>query len=147
MTGSRLLGPAEVRALARELDLRPTKRLGQNFVHDPNTVRRIVSAAGLRADDVVLEVGPGLGSLTLALLPSCRALVAVEIDGVLAQIRHANRASGCSAVPSGARGDCAPLVDPDGCGHDHHAGTTRSAPSRGTKSSARCRHISPRPHR
>ncbi|XVS65157.1 16S rRNA (adenine(1518)-N(6)/adenine(1519)-N(6))-dimethyltransferase RsmA [Actinosynnema sp. CA-299493] len=82
--GSHLLGPADVRRLAAELDIRPTKKLGQNFVHDPNTVRRIVSAADLRPDDVVLEVGPGLGSLTLALLPSCRALVAVEIDGVLA---------------------------------------------------------------
>ena len=82
--GSHLLGPADVRRLAAELDIRPTKKLGQNFVHDPNTVRRIVAAADLRPDDVVLEVGPGLGSLTLALLPSCRALVAVEIDGVLA---------------------------------------------------------------
>lgn len=79
-----LLGPAEVRALAAALDVRPTKRLGQNFVHDANTVRRIVSAAGLAADDVVLEVGPGLGSLTLALLPACRSVVAVEIDPVLA---------------------------------------------------------------
>ncbi|MFT7839570.1 16S rRNA (adenine(1518)-N(6)/adenine(1519)-N(6))-dimethyltransferase RsmA [Saccharothrix sp. BKS2] len=82
--GSALLGPADVRRLAADLDVRPTKKLGQNFVHDPNTVRRIVSSAALRPDDVVLEVGPGLGSLTLALLPSCRALVAVEIDGVLA---------------------------------------------------------------
>ncbi|GAA3459857.1 16S rRNA (adenine(1518)-N(6)/adenine(1519)-N(6))-dimethyltransferase RsmA [Saccharothrix longispora] len=83
--GSSLLGPADVRRLAAELDVRPTKKLGQNFVHDPNTVRRIVTAAELTADDVVLEVGPGLGSLTLALLPSCRALVAVEIDGKLAE--------------------------------------------------------------
>ncbi|MBP2340749.1 16S rRNA (adenine1518-N6/adenine1519-N6)-dimethyltransferase [Saccharothrix coeruleofusca] len=82
--GSALLGPADVRRLAAELDIRPTKKLGQNFVHDPNTVRRIVASAELTADDVVLEVGPGLGSLTLALLPSCRALVAVEIDPVLA---------------------------------------------------------------
>jgi 16S rRNA (adenine1518-N6/adenine1519-N6)-dimethyltransferase len=81
---SRLLGPAEVRALAAELDLRPTKRLGQNFVHDPNTVRRIVKAAELEPDDVVVEVGPGLGSLTLALLPAVRAVHAVEIDPVLA---------------------------------------------------------------
>jgi 16S rRNA (adenine1518-N6/adenine1519-N6)-dimethyltransferase len=81
---SRLLGPAEVRALAGELGLRPTKRLGQNFVHDPNTVRRIVRAADLTPDDVVLEVGPGLGSLTLALLPAVRAVHAVEIDPVLA---------------------------------------------------------------
>ncbi|HEX6347616.1 16S rRNA (adenine(1518)-N(6)/adenine(1519)-N(6))-dimethyltransferase RsmA [Umezawaea sp.] len=79
-----LLGPADVRRLAAELDIRPTKKLGQNFVHDPNTVRRIVTVAELTPDDVVLEVGPGLGSLTLALLPACRALVAVEIDPVLA---------------------------------------------------------------
>jgi 16S rRNA (adenine1518-N6/adenine1519-N6)-dimethyltransferase len=81
---SRLLGPAEVRALAGELGLRPTKRLGQNFVHDPNTVRRIVRAADLAPEDVVLEVGPGLGSLTLALLPAVHAVHAVEIDPVLA---------------------------------------------------------------
>jgi 16S rRNA (adenine1518-N6/adenine1519-N6)-dimethyltransferase len=82
--GVRLLGPAEVRGLAGELDLRPTKRLGQNFVHDANTVRRIVRAAALAADDVVLEVGPGLGSLTLGLLPAVAAVHAVEIDPVLA---------------------------------------------------------------
>jgi 16S rRNA (adenine1518-N6/adenine1519-N6)-dimethyltransferase len=79
-----LLGPVEVRALAKELDVRPTKKLGQNFVHDTNTVRRIVAASGVGPDDVVLEVGPGLGSLTLALLPACKAVVAVEIDPVLA---------------------------------------------------------------
>jgi len=84
VTDARLLGPAEVRTLARELDLRPTKRLGQNFVHDPNTVRRIVRAAALTPDDIVLEVGPGLGSLTLALLPEVAAVQAVEIDPVLA---------------------------------------------------------------
>jgi 16S rRNA (adenine1518-N6/adenine1519-N6)-dimethyltransferase len=83
-TEAALLGPAEIRALAAELNLRPTKRFGQNFVHDANTMRRIVAAAGLSADDVVLEVGPGLGSLTLALLPACRQVVAVEIDPVLA---------------------------------------------------------------
>jgi 16S rRNA (adenine1518-N6/adenine1519-N6)-dimethyltransferase len=80
-----LLSPADIRRLAADLDVRPTKKLGQNFVHDPNTVRRIVTAAGLTADDVVLEVGPGLGSLTLALLPACRRVVAVEIDPVLAR--------------------------------------------------------------
>jgi 16S rRNA (adenine1518-N6/adenine1519-N6)-dimethyltransferase len=79
-----LLGPAEIRALAEELHIRPTKKLGQNFVHDANTVRRIVASAKLDAEDVVLEVGPGLGSLTLALLPACRAVLAVEIDPVLA---------------------------------------------------------------
>jgi 16S rRNA (adenine1518-N6/adenine1519-N6)-dimethyltransferase len=80
-----LLGPAEVRSLAATLDVRPTKRLGQNFVHDANTVRRIVSVANLGPDDVVLEVGPGLGSLTLALLPAAAGVVAVEIDPVLAE--------------------------------------------------------------
>ncbi|MPZ27028.1 MAG: 16S rRNA (adenine(1518)-N(6)/adenine(1519)-N(6))-dimethyltransferase RsmA [Micromonosporaceae bacterium] len=79
-----LLGPAEVRGLAERLGLRPTKQLGQNFVHDPNTVRRIVATADLAAAAVVLEVGPGLGSLTLALLPAAAHLHAVEIDPVLA---------------------------------------------------------------
>jgi 16S rRNA (adenine1518-N6/adenine1519-N6)-dimethyltransferase len=82
--GSALLGGGDVRLLADELGLRPTKRLGQNFVTDPNTVRRIVRVARLADDDVVLEVGPGLGSLTLALLPHARAVVAVEIDETLA---------------------------------------------------------------
>ncbi|WP_020670299.1 16S rRNA (adenine(1518)-N(6)/adenine(1519)-N(6))-dimethyltransferase RsmA [Amycolatopsis nigrescens] len=81
---TRLLGPAEIRRLAAELDVRPTKKLGQNFVHDPNTVRRIVELAGVGADDLVLEVGPGLGSLTLGLLDSGARVVAVEIDEVLA---------------------------------------------------------------
>jgi 16S rRNA (adenine1518-N6/adenine1519-N6)-dimethyltransferase len=80
----RLLGPAQVRALADRLGVAPTKALGQNFVHDPNTVRRIVRAAALDPDDVVVEVGPGLGSLTLALLPVARFLHAVEVDPRLA---------------------------------------------------------------
>ncbi len=80
-----LLGPAEIRGLAAELDVRPTKKLGQNFVHDPNTVRRIVELAGVTADDVVLEVGPGLGSLTLGLLATGARVVAVEIDPKLAE--------------------------------------------------------------
>ena len=82
---SALLGPAEIRRLAEELGVRPTKKLGQNFVHDPNTVRRIVATAALAPQDVVLEVGPGLGSLTLALLPAAERVVAVEIDPVLAK--------------------------------------------------------------
>ncbi len=82
--GPRLLGPAEVRSLAAALDLRPTKQRGQNFVIDANTVRRIVRDSGVGADDVVLEVGPGLGSLTLALLDVAARVVAVEIDPVLA---------------------------------------------------------------
>ncbi|MFX0575991.1 16S rRNA (adenine(1518)-N(6)/adenine(1519)-N(6))-dimethyltransferase RsmA [Nocardia nepalensis] len=80
-----LLGPAEVRALAERLGVRPTKQLGQNFVHDANTVRRIVAAAGVGRGDTVLEVGPGLGSLTLALLDVVDSVVAVEIDPVLAR--------------------------------------------------------------
>ena len=75
-----LLGPAAIRELAQQLDLRPTKTLGQNFLHDANTIRRIVRTADLRPDDVVLEVGPGLGSLTLGLLPAAARVVAVEID-------------------------------------------------------------------
>jgi 16S rRNA (adenine1518-N6/adenine1519-N6)-dimethyltransferase len=70
--------------LAARLDLRPTKQRGQNFVIDPNTVRRIVRASGVTADDVVLEVGPGLGSLTLAILETGAELTAIEIDPLLA---------------------------------------------------------------
>lgn len=82
---SALLGAAAVRELAQRLDLHPTKRWGQNFVVDANTVRRIVRVARVVADDVVVEVGPGLGSLTLGLLPACRRVLAVEIDPVLAR--------------------------------------------------------------
>ncbi|MCV7437291.1 16S rRNA (adenine(1518)-N(6)/adenine(1519)-N(6))-dimethyltransferase RsmA [Mycobacterium seoulense] len=80
----RLLGRTEIRRLARELDFRPRKSLGQNFVHDANTVRRIVSTSGIGRTDHVLEVGPGLGSLTLALLDRGATVTAVEIDPVLA---------------------------------------------------------------
>lgn len=79
-----LLDPRTIRRLAAELDLRPTKQRGQNFVHDANTVRRIVAAAGVRPDDVVLEIGPGLGSLTLGLLEAAEEVVAVEIEHSLA---------------------------------------------------------------
>lgn len=82
--GPRLLGPAEVRSLAAALDLRPTKQRGQNFVIDANTVRRIVRESGVSADDVVVEVGPGLGSLTLALLEVAGRVVAIELDERLA---------------------------------------------------------------
>jgi 16S rRNA (adenine1518-N6/adenine1519-N6)-dimethyltransferase len=75
-----LLDPSAVRALARQLDLRPSKQRGQNFVTDANTVRRIIAAAGVGPDDVVLEVGPGLGSLTLGLLQVADRVVAIEID-------------------------------------------------------------------
>ena len=81
-----LLGPAAIRELAQQLELRPTKSLGQNFLHDANTIRRIVRTADLRPDDVVLEVGPGLGSLTLGLLPAAERVIAVEIDPRLAAL-------------------------------------------------------------
>src|SRR6476619_2450694 len=83
--GPTLLGPADVRALAASLDLRPSKQRGQNFVIDANTVRRIVREAGVGPDDVVVEVGPGLGSLTLALLEAGARVVAVEVDDRLAR--------------------------------------------------------------
>ncbi len=79
-----LLGGSDVRALAEALGLRPTKQRGQNFVTDANTVRRIVRTAGVGPDDVVVEVGPGLGSLTLALLDVVRRVVAIEVDPLLA---------------------------------------------------------------
>jgi 16S rRNA (adenine1518-N6/adenine1519-N6)-dimethyltransferase len=81
-----LLGPAAIRDLAQQLDLRPTKTLGQNFLHDANTIRRIVRTAELTVEDVVLEVGPGLGSLTLGLLPVVAHVTAVEIDPRLAAL-------------------------------------------------------------
>lgn len=82
---SRLLTPADVRALAERFGIRPTKTLGQNFVIDHGTVRRIVRVANVGEDDVVVEVGPGLGSLTLALLPHVRRVTAIEIDPALAE--------------------------------------------------------------
>lgn len=81
-----LLGAADIRRLAASIGARPTKTLGQNFVIDGGTVRRIVRVAEVGPDDVVLEVGPGLGSLTLALLPVVSRVVAVEIDERLARL-------------------------------------------------------------
>ncbi|MBY8876815.1 16S rRNA (adenine(1518)-N(6)/adenine(1519)-N(6))-dimethyltransferase RsmA [Actinacidiphila acidipaludis] len=79
-----LLGPADIRELAAALGVRPTKQRGQNFVIDANTVRRIVRTAGVRPEDTVVEVGPGLGSLTLGLLEAADRVTAIEIDDVLA---------------------------------------------------------------
>ncbi len=95
-----LLGAAEIRALAAELDVTPTKKLGQNFVHDANTVRKIVQAGRVGSDDRVVEIGPGLGSLTLAVLETGAQVVAVEIDGRLAA-RLAQTAA-AHGVPDGA---------------------------------------------
>lgn len=82
---TRLLTASDIRALAARHDVRPTKVLGQNFVVDPGTVSRIVRAGGVEAGDVVMEVGPGLGSLTLGLLDAGASVVAVEIDAKLAE--------------------------------------------------------------
>lgn len=81
---STLLGAADVRRIAKELDIRPTKKWGQNFVIDPNTVRRIARVAEVGSGDVVLEIGPGIGSLTVALLETGAQVIAVEIDPRLA---------------------------------------------------------------
>ncbi|WP_314650935.1 16S rRNA (adenine(1518)-N(6)/adenine(1519)-N(6))-dimethyltransferase RsmA [uncultured Microbacterium sp.] len=79
-----LLGATEIRRLAAELDVTPTKKLGQNFVVDANTVRKIVQAARVQPGERVVEVGPGLGSLTLAILEAGASVTAVEIDHRLA---------------------------------------------------------------
>jgi 16S rRNA (adenine1518-N6/adenine1519-N6)-dimethyltransferase len=79
-----LLGAVDIRALASRLDVTPTKKLGQNFVTDPNTIRRIVAAAKLDGTETVVEIGPGLGSLTLGLLEVASKVIAVEIDPKMA---------------------------------------------------------------
>ncbi|MGL4255152.1 MAG: ribosomal RNA small subunit methyltransferase A, partial [Microbacterium sp.] len=95
-----LLGAAEIRALAADLDVTPTKKLGQNFVVDANTVRKIVHVAEVRHGDSVVEVGPGLGSLTLAILEAGASVTAVEIDHRLAERLPATAAA--HGVPGGA---------------------------------------------
>ncbi|WP_308465541.1 16S rRNA (adenine(1518)-N(6)/adenine(1519)-N(6))-dimethyltransferase RsmA [Rathayibacter soli] len=99
MSTVRLLGPAEVRDLADLLGVTPTKKLGQNFVIDANTVRRIVRVAGVQPGDTVVEVGPGLGSLTLGLLEADAAVIAVEIDKRLAAQLPVTVAERCSEEP------------------------------------------------
>ncbi len=95
-----LLGAAEIRALAADLDVTPTKKLGQNFVVDANTVRKIVHVARVTADDHVVEVGPGLGSLTLAILETGAPVTAVEIDRRLAE--RLPETAAAHGVPEGA---------------------------------------------
>jgi 16S rRNA (adenine1518-N6/adenine1519-N6)-dimethyltransferase len=127
----RLLTPGDVRELAGRLGVRPSKRLGQNFVIEPGTVRRIAALAGLRPEDVVLEVGPGLGSLTLALLealpapretmpppdrPGAGRVVAVEIDPVLAAelpLTVADRAPELAGRLSVVAADALRIAGPD----------------------------------
>lgn len=99
MTTVELLGASDVRDLATRLGVTPTKKLGQNFVTDPNTIRRIVSAAKLDGTETVVEIGPGLGSLTLGLLEATKHVVSVEIDPKMAAELEAtikNRAAGKS---------------------------------------------------
>jgi len=99
-----LLGAAEIRELAALLDLKPSKSLGQNFVHDGNVCRKIVRTAGLRSTDIALEIGPGLGSLTLAMLEEAQEVVAVEIDLRLATqlsitvAKHSDRADKLTVI-------------------------------------------------
>jgi len=93
-----LLGGTDIRELAAKLDVKPTKKLGQNFVTDPNTIRRIVAAAKLEGSETVVEIGPGLGSLTLGLLEQTDKVIAVEIDPKLASELEqtiTKRAPGC----------------------------------------------------
>jgi|UniRef100_UPI0040493AB2 16S rRNA (adenine1518-N6/adenine1519-N6)-dimethyltransferase len=103
-----LLGAAQIRELASALDLKPSKSLGQNFVHDGNVCRKIVRTAGLEASDIALEIGPGLGSLTLALLEVAQSVVAVEIDARLAKqlpitiARHCERAEALTVIQADA---------------------------------------------
>jgi 16S rRNA (adenine1518-N6/adenine1519-N6)-dimethyltransferase len=103
-----LLGAAEIRELAALLDLKPSKSLGQNFVIDANVCRKIVRVADVRSDDVALEIGPGLGSLTLALLEEASSVVAIEIDSRLADqlpitaAKHSQRASSLTVHTSDA---------------------------------------------
>ena len=81
---SNLLGAAEIREIAERIGVRPTKKLGQNFVVDANTCRKIVKSADVGPEDIALEIGPGLGSLTLAMLESAKEVIAIEIDDRLA---------------------------------------------------------------
>lgn len=99
-----LLGAAEIRELATKLSLKPSKSLGQNFVHDANVCRKIVRTAGVTAEDIALEIGPGLGSLTLAMLEEAQSVIAIEIDSRLAEqlpmtvASHSNRAQQLTVI-------------------------------------------------
>jgi len=115
---SGLLGAAEIREIATRLGVRPTKKLGQNFVVDSNTCRKIVKSAGVGPDDVALEIGPGLGSLTLAMLESAREVIAIEIDERLAgelpvtAARHGFDNSKLQVICQDAMGTSALPLDP-----------------------------------
>ena len=114
MTIQGLLGGVEIREIATRIGVNPTKKLGQNFVVDANTCRRIVKTAGVEKSDIALEIGPGLGSLTLAMMEAAAEVIAIEIDPRLAEElpltaeRHGfdiHRASRGEAVQRGPRRD------------------------------------------
>ena len=115
---SGLLGAAEIREIAERIGVRPTKKLGQNFVVDANTCRKIVKSAGVGSTDVALEIGPGLGSLTLAMLECASEVVAIEIDDRLAQelpmtaVRHGFDISKLKIINEDAMGISNLPVDP-----------------------------------
>jgi len=125
---AKLLGPSEIRALAEQLGVRPTKTLGQNFVHDGGSIRKIVNAAQLSDAARVLEVGPGLGSLTLGLLAAGHSVIAIEIAPKLAAALPqtvAEFAPGVQAslsVPSSATSPRTSSCLPDGEAGAHHPG-------------------------
>ncbi len=105
-----LLGATEIRALAAAMDLKPAKALGQNFVIDANICRKIVRLADVRSSDIALEIGPGLGSLTLALLDEAAHVIAVEIDSRLASqlpetiAAHSDKKSNLTVIQADALG-------------------------------------------
>lgn len=113
-----LLGAAEIRELAAQLDLKPSKSLGQNFVIDGNVCKKIVRVADVRSDDVALEIGPGLGSLTLALLEEASSVVAIEIDSRLATqlpitvAKHSQKAASLTVHTSDALAITSLVVQP-----------------------------------
>ncbi len=113
-----LLGAAEIRELAAQLDLKPSKSLGQNFVIDGNVCKKIVRVADVRSDDVALEIGPGLGSLTLALLEEASSVVAIEIDSRLATqlpitvAKHSQKAASLTVHTSDALAITSLAVEP-----------------------------------
>lgn len=112
--GAGLLGPVDIQDLAGVLGIRPTKTLGQNFVHDAGTLRRIVRRAGVLPGETVLEIGPGLGSLTLALLEAGARVIAVEIDPQLARALPVTVARRMPEAADGLRVVCADALSIDG---------------------------------
>lgn len=112
--GAGLLGPVDIQDLAGALGIRPTKTLGQNFVHDAGTLRRIVRRAGVLPGETILEIGPGLGSLTLALLEAGARVIAVEIDPQLARALPVTVARRMPEAADGLRVVCADALSIDG---------------------------------